>query len=137
MKTRKNIINIFNKTKKNNTKKKNSLVDKVNEIYQNSLNIGGKHLFFFSRKGWNKSSEGWNKEFEDYSGYKSIDYNPTNIDQIKTIEGCNYTPKEVYLHKDLLKLFEYINDPTINKFDLIKNKLEVLCNYNAIKHRYI
>jgi hypothetical protein len=137
MKTRKNNSNFLNRTRKS----KDILVDKINDIYEKALNNNGSHLFFRSRKWWDWSLENWNKEADKFNDKKMI-YKPNNIDEIKTIEGCVYSPKEIVSKKYLIDTYNLVNDEKITNFTTIRDRLKELFNYNlpsTVKdiHKYL
>jgi hypothetical protein len=125
MKTRKNRSNYSNKTQKS----KNSLVDKVNNIYQNMLDFNKYHLFFKSRIWWNRSLEDWNKESKKFNDKKMI-FKPNNIDEIKTIEGCAYSTKKLISKKYLTDTYKLMNNEKITNFTIIRDRLKQLFYYN-------
>lgn len=130
MKTRKNNSNFSNKTRKSKPEK-DVLVDKINNVYEKMLNYNGNHVFFSSRLlFWNNMLKQWKEEDEDETNYKKMIYKPNNIDEIKTLEGCVYSPKKIISNKYLIDTYKIINDNKITNYSYIQDRLKALFNYN-------
>ena len=99
----------------------------------------GGHLFFDSfQKFWLPSIKSWENAKDFESIVKALDPDGTkyphdpnvDISKIKTIDSCKIEPNKTITDKRLKELFEFTMDDTVTNFNLVRDEINTMFDYN-------